>query len=102
MLPRLQSRLAGLRGMRADLAALGFGALAATALPPLNIIPILLISVPGLIFLLDAARTPWVAARRGWWFGLVHHVLGLYWVTEALLFEAARFWWLVPLAVPAL
>lgn len=88
--------------MRADLAALGFGALAAAALPPLNIIPILLISVPGLIFLLDAARTPWVAARRGWWFGLGHHVLGLYWVTEAILFEAARFWWLVPLAVPAL
>jgi apolipoprotein N-acyltransferase len=45
---------------------------------------------------------PLVAARRGWWFGLGHHVLGLYWVTEAILFEAARFWWLVPLAVPAL
>ena len=27
---------------------------------------------------------------------------GLYWVTEAILFEAARFWWLVPFAVPAL
>ena len=27
---------------------------------------------------------------------------GLYWITEAILFEAARFWWLVPLAVPAL
>ena len=43
-----------------------------------------------------------MAARRGWWFGLGHHVLGLYWITEAILFEAARFWWLVPLAVPAL
>ena len=59
-------------------------------------------SVPGLLVLIDAARTPAVAARRGWWFGLGHHVLGLYWVTEAILFEAARFWWLVPLAVPAL
>ena len=47
-------------------------------------------------------RSPAVAARRGWWFGFGHHVLGLYWVTEAILFEAARFWWLVPLAVPAL
>ena len=44
---------------------------------------------------------PLSAARRGWWFGFGHHVLGLYWVTEAILFEAARFWWLVPLAVPA-
>ena len=102
MLSRLQSRLAALRGLRADMAALGLGALAAAALPPFHVIPVLLISVPGLLVLLDAARSPAVAARRGWWFGLGHHVLGLYWVTEAILFEAARFWWLVPLAVPAL
>ena len=102
MLSRLQSRLAALRGLRADMAALGLGALAAAALPPFHVIPVLLVSVPGLLVLLDAARSPMVAARRGWWFGLGHHVLGLYWVTEAILFEAARFWWLVPLAVPAL
>ena len=102
MLSRLQSRLAALRGLRADLAALGLGALAAAALPPFHVIPVLLVSVPGLLVLLDAARSPLVAARRGWWFGFGHHVLGLYWVTEAILFEAARFWWLVPLAVPAL
>ena len=102
MLSRLQLRLAALRGLRADLAALGLGALAAAALPPFHVIPVLLISVPGLLVLLDAAGSPMVAARRGWWFGFGHHVLGLYWVTEAILFEAARFWWLVPLAVPAL
>ena len=102
MLSRLQSRLAALRGLRADLAALGLGALAAAALPPFHVIPVLLVSVPGLLVLLDVARSPLAAARRGWWFGFGHHVLGLYWVTEAILFEAARFWWLVPLAVPAL
>ena len=102
MLSRLQSRLAALRGLRADMAALGLGALAAAALPPFHAIPVLLLSVPGLLVLLDAARSPMAAARRGWWFGLGHHVLGLYWVTEAILFEAARFWWLVPLAVVAL
>src|SRR4051794_9819792 len=99
---RARRQLAALRGVRADLAALGFGALAAAALPPIHAIPVLLVSVPSLLVLIDAARTPWVAARRGWWFGLGHHVLGLYWVTEAILFEAARFWWLVPLAVPSL
>ena len=102
MLSRLQSRLAALRGLRADLAALGLGALAVAALPPFHVLPVLLVSVPGLLVLLDAARSPLAAARRGWWFGFGHHVLGLYWVTEAILFEAARFWWLVPLAVPAL
>ncbi|MGC1409952.1 MAG: apolipoprotein N-acyltransferase, partial [Acetobacteraceae bacterium] len=101
MLARLRSSLAALRGLRADLAALGLGALAAAALPPFYGIPVLLISVPGLLVLLDAARSPAVAARRGWWFGFGHHVIGLYWITEAILFEAARFWWLVPLAVPA-
>ena len=99
---RLQLRLAALRGLRADLAALAFGCLAAAALPPFHLIPVLLVSVPGLLTLLDASPSLWVAARRGWWFGLGHHVLGLYWLTEAILFEAARFWWLVPLAVPAI
>jgi apolipoprotein N-acyltransferase len=98
---RLQLRLAALRGLRADLAALFLGAVAAAALPPFHAIPVLLLSVPGLLALLDAAPSVWVAARRGWWFGLGHHVLGLYWITEAILFEAGRFWWLVPLAVPA-
>ncbi len=98
---RLRLRLAALHGLRADLAAFFLGALAAAALPPFHVLPVLLVSVPGLLALLDAAPSVWVAARRGWWFGLGHHVLGLYWITEAILFEAGRFWWLVPLAVPA-
>src|SRR6266536_4777314 len=102
MFARARLHLAALRGLRADLAALGLGALSAAALPPLHAIPVLLAAVPGLLVLLDATRTPTMAARRGWWFGFGHHVFGLYWVTEAILFEAARFWWLVPLAVPAL
>jgi apolipoprotein N-acyltransferase len=102
MFSSVMLHLAALRGLRADLAALGFGALSAAALPPVHAIPVLLVAVPGLLALLDGAPTAMTAARRGWWFGLGHHVLGLYWVTEAILFEAARFWWLVPLAVPAL
>jgi len=101
MVSHFMSRLAALRGLRADLAALGLGALSAAALPPVHAIPVLLVSVPGLVALIDGARGPWTAARRGWWFGIGHHVLGLYWITEAILFEADRFWWLVPLAVPA-
>jgi apolipoprotein N-acyltransferase len=102
MLLRLQLCLAALRGLRADLAACSLGALAAAALPPFHAIPVLLISVPGLLILLDGTPSAAVAARRGWWFGFGHNLLGLYWVTEAILFEAARFWWFVPLAVPAL
>jgi apolipoprotein N-acyltransferase len=102
MFSRFLCGLAALRGLRADLAALALGALAAAALPPAHVLPALLIAVPGLLALIDGADRVAVAARRGWWFGLGHHVFGLYWITEAILFEAARFWWLVPLAVPAL
>ncbi len=57
--------------------------------------------MPGLLALLDRTNGARQAARRGWWFGFGNHLIGLYWITEAILFEAARFWWLVPLAVPA-
>ncbi len=90
------------RGLRADLIALLAGGLAALALPPLNFLPALLVAFPVLILLVTAAERSIVAARRGWWFGFGYHVVGLYWITEAILFESARFWWLVPLAVPGL
>ncbi len=96
------ARLAALRGWRADAAGFGFGLISAAALPPLFALPALLIAVPGLLALIGGARGPLVAARRGFWFGFGCNLIGLYWITEAILVEAARFWWLVPLAVPAL
>jgi apolipoprotein N-acyltransferase len=95
-------RLSALRGWRADVAALLFGALAAAALPPVHAIPVLLICVPALLALIDGAPSGFAAFRRGFWFGWGNFVFGLYWITEAILIEAARYWWLVPLAVPAL
>ncbi len=95
-------RLSALGGWRADLAAAGLGALSAAALPPIYAIPVLLICVPGLLALIDGAQGWAGALRRGFVFGLCHHILGLYWITEAILIESARYWWLVPLAVPAL
>ena len=95
-------RLAALAGARADLAAAALGAVSALALPPLYLLPLLLVAVPGLLALLDGAATIGQAARRGFWFGFALHLIGLYWVTEAILIEAARYWWLVPLALPGL
>ena len=102
ILTRVLTRLGARRGLRADLSALGLGALAALALPPLYLLPVLLVSFPALLTLIDAAPGPAVAARRGWWFGFGLNLIGLYWITEAILIEAARFWWFVPIAVPAL
>jgi apolipoprotein N-acyltransferase len=90
-----------LAGWRADLGALVLGMVSAAALPPIHAVPVLLVAIPGLLVLTGSARGAWAAARRGWWFGFGLHLFGLYWITEAILVEAAHFWWLVPIAVPA-
>ena len=95
-------RLSSLAGWRADLCAMALGAVSALALPPVTLAPALLIGIPGLLALIDGTRTWRGAIRRGFFFGLALHLAGLYWVTEAVLVEAADFWWAVPIAVPAL
>ncbi len=99
---RLFARVQLARGWRADLCALGFGAVSAAALPPVYLVPALVLAVPALLALIEGARGFGGAFRRGFFFGLGHHVFGLYWITEAIVLESARYWWLVPFAVPAL
>lgn len=94
--------LSTLTGRRAALAAGTLGVLSALALPPLSVLPALLLAVPGLLVLLGSAPNWKSAFWRGFCFGLGNHLVGLYWITEAILIEAARYWWFVPLAVPSL
>jgi len=89
-------------GWRAYLAAGCLGVIAAGALPPLNLVPLLFVAVPGLFVLTGQARSWRGAAGRGLVFGLFHHMAGLYWITDAILVMAAEFWWAVPIAVPLL
>lgn len=84
------------------MAGLLAGALAALALPPVHGVPALLVAIPVLLCLIQSAPSAMVAFGRGWWFGFGFYCVGLYWITEAILFEADQFWWLVPLAVPGL
>ena len=94
--------LAALSWRRQCLAALGLGLLAALAFPPLHLVPVLLLAVPGLLALARAQprwqRAAWIAFLWGWGQG----VAGIWWVTEAILMDAATWWWLVPLAAPVL
>jgi len=99
MIPRM---LTDFERRRPGWVALGWGLLSALALPPVHAIPVLLLAVPGLLRLLGRARRGQVAAWLGFCFGFGLNLAGLYWITEAILIESARFWWLVPLAVPAL
>ena len=52
--------------------------------------------------LIDGARRPGGRGAARLVVRLRLHLVGLYWITEAILIEAARFWWFVPIAVPAL
>ncbi len=84
------------------MAAAALGALAAAALPPFYLVPVLLVAVPGLLSLIGAAPRARTAFRVGFWFGFGHHLFGLYWITDAILLKAAEYWWFVPIAVPGL
>ncbi len=99
-------RVAALEGWRRWLCAAGLGAVAATAFPPLYILPFAFVGFTGLVWLIDGAganRHPCRAAfAAGWWFGFGHFVAGLYWITNALMVDAAKFGWLVPFAVAGL
>jgi apolipoprotein N-acyltransferase len=100
MLTRAVDRIAALRGWRRWLAAFLLGAGSALALPPLCAVPLLLVSIPGLLLLIGSAGRVRGALAVGFWFGFGQHVVGLYWLTDAILVKADQFWWLVPLADP--
>ncbi len=84
------------------LLALLLGAASALALPPVHLVPVLLLTLPGFLALLGRAGGWRQAALWGFLFGWGHHVAGTYWVTHALFTDLGRWWWLVPLAAPGI
>ena len=80
------------------------GALSALAMAPFNAWPVLFVTFPTLVWLIDGAglgRFGGVAAAAatGWWFGFGYFVAGLYWMGYAFLVDAPTFGWLMPFAV---
>jgi apolipoprotein N-acyltransferase len=91
-------------GWRSWLIALTAGALSALAMAPFNAWPVLFLTFPVLVWLIDGAGVArWggvvAAAATGWWFGFGYFVAGLYWMGYAFLVDAATFGWLLPFAV---
>ncbi len=88
--------------------AFGAGALSALAMPPFFVFPILWITFPVLVWLIDGgvsgARSGRVrrvapAFAVGWWFGFGYFLAGLWWIGSAFLVDAGKFGWLLPFAV---
>lgn len=102
-------RMAGLSiilawGWKRAIIALAAGALSALAMAPFNAWPILFVTFPVTVWLIDgAAAGKWrgvpAAAMSGFWFGLGYFVPGLYWTGNAFLVDAPTFAWLMPFSV---
>src|SRR3954464_15923896 len=91
-------------GWKRAIIALVAGALSALSMAPFNAWPVLFVTFPVAVWLIDGAaagkrRGVPAAAMSGFWFGLGYFVPGLYWTGNAFLVDAPTFAWLMPFAV---
>ena len=91
-------------GWKRALIAMLAGAVSALAMAPFNAWPVLFVTFPVLVWLIDGAGAgKWrgipAAALTGWFFGFGYFVPGLYWIGYAFLVDAQTFGWLLPFAV---
>jgi apolipoprotein N-acyltransferase len=114
-----------LRGWRKRTVGLLAGAASVLALAPFFAWPVLWLTLPALVWLIDGAVLPpaarptgpaavgekrrsvaWrpllAAAEIGWWFWFGYFLAGLFWVGDAFLVEAESFGFLLPFAVTLL
>ena len=98
-------------GWRRALFALAAGALSALAQPPFSIFPVLWLTLPALVWLIDGAvAEPAIRGPRalvpaflvGWWFGFGYFLAGLWWIGSAFLVDISDFGWFMPFAVAGL
>jgi apolipoprotein N-acyltransferase len=104
---RIAGNIARLKGWRRAAAAIAAGGASALALAPTNAFPVLWLTVPVFVWLIDgaaaggrsSARTFLAGAAVGWCFGLGYFLGGLWWIGAAFLVDADQFAWLMPIAV---
>ena len=91
-------------GWRRRLIAFALGAVSALAMAPFDAWPVLFLTFPALVWLIDGTGVGrfggvTAAAATGWWFGFGYFLAGLYWIGYAFLVDAPTFGWLLPVAV---
>jgi apolipoprotein N-acyltransferase len=99
---RLRTLIGAQTGWRRHGIAFLTGSLSVLAFAPFFVSPVLFITLPILVWLIDSAGAPKSVALSGWWFGFGFFFFGLMWVGEAFLVEAEKFGWLLPFAVTLL
>jgi len=87
-------------GWRRAAMAFAAGAFSALAFPPFEIFPLFLLACAVLVLLIDGAqetkRPIASAAWVGWCWGFGQFLVGIYWVANAFLVDAANHAWQIP------
>lgn len=122
---RLRTSVTAADGWRRAAAAVLAGAVSVLAFAPFFLWPVLFLTMPILVWLIDGSVIEGQTPRRdgsdkienattrgltparsaglaGWWFGFGYFLLGLFWIGEAFLVEADKFAWLMPFAITLL
>ncbi len=99
---RLRARVHALAGWRRSALAFVAGSLSVLAFAPVYLWPVMFVTLPVFVWLLDGAPTPKSAAVTGWWFAFGYFFFNLFWIGEAFLVEADKFAWLLPFAITLL
>lgn len=107
MLARIAHSIVLAWGIRRIAIAFVMGALSVLALEPFAIWPVMFVTFPILVWLIDGAassrgRGLFSTFAIGWWFGFGYFLAGFYWVGYAFLVDAETFGWLLPVAVVGL
>ncbi len=95
----VRARFLALAGWRRATALVLLGAVAALALPPFFILPLLIVAFPPLFWAIEASARLRGAFWTGFWFALGHFTAGLYWIAHSMLLDPLRFGWMIPFAV---
>jgi apolipoprotein N-acyltransferase len=106
---RTARRIARLGAWGRALAGFAAGLASVLALAPFHLWPVLLVTLPVFVWLLDgAAMAPTLASRMrrafaaGWFVGFGYFLGGLYWIGAAFLVEPEKYALLLPFAITAM
>ena len=75
------------------------GSLLGLALAPVYLIPFAIIALTCHLWQIESCTTKKQAFWLGWFFGLGFFVVGLYWISFALLVDVKQFGWMIPFAM---
>jgi apolipoprotein N-acyltransferase len=105
----IKRRVTGAKGWPRAGIAFAAGLVSVLAMAPLFFSPVLFVTLPVLVWLIDGASensgaedeqgAVKSAALAGWWFGFGYFLGGLFWIGEAFLVEKEKFGWALPFAV---